>query len=161
MTIHVNDPREGQQGEGSRRSVRSRLSGSLYWDLPAKSLQFSLVWPNNPATGAPTISGTAQVVETLTADTSGIVDADGLTNASFSYQWLADNADIAGFRPQSGTEPPPVNEAAAGQGAETQRGPHTWTSRGRHRINTMATPVSWRPRSLSEDSFLETKPATQ
>ena len=52
--------------------------------------------PNSPATGAPSISGTAQVGETLTADTSGIADEDGLTNATFSYQWLADDADIAG-----------------------------------------------------------------
>ena len=51
---------------------------------------------NTPATGAPTVSGTAQVGETLTADTSGIADADGLTNATFTYQWLADDADIAG-----------------------------------------------------------------
>ena len=51
---------------------------------------------NSPATGAPTISGTAQVGETLTADTSGIADADGLANATFSYQWLADDADING-----------------------------------------------------------------
>ena len=52
--------------------------------------------PNNPATGAPTISGTAQVGETLTADTSGIEDADGLDNADFSYQWLAGDTDISG-----------------------------------------------------------------
>ena len=52
--------------------------------------------PNSPATGAPTISGTVQAGETLTADTSGITDADGLTNVSYSYQWLADDADIAG-----------------------------------------------------------------
>ena len=52
--------------------------------------------PNSPATGAPTISETAQVGETLTADTSGIADADGLTNVSFSYQWLADDTEIAG-----------------------------------------------------------------
>ena len=45
--------------------------------------------PNSPATGAPAISGTAQVGETLTADTSGIADADGLSAASFSYQWLS------------------------------------------------------------------------
>ena len=51
---------------------------------------------NSPATGAPTISGTAQVGETLSADKSGIADADGLKNATFSYQWLADNAAIAG-----------------------------------------------------------------
>ena len=37
---------------------------------------------NNPATGAPAISGTAQVGETLTADTSGITDVDGLDNAA-------------------------------------------------------------------------------
>ena len=49
---------------------------------------------NNPASGAPTISGTAQVGETLTADTSGIADEDGLDNAAFSYQWLADDAEI-------------------------------------------------------------------
>ena len=47
--------------------------------------------PNTPATGAPAISGTAQVGETLTADTSGIVDADGLTNVSFNYQWTSND----------------------------------------------------------------------
>ena len=52
--------------------------------------------PNSPAAGVPTISGTAQVGETLTANTSGIADADGLANATFSYQWLADDAEIAG-----------------------------------------------------------------
>ena len=50
---------------------------------------------NNPASGAPTISGTAQVGETLTSDRSEIADEDGLSNADFSYQWLADDADIA------------------------------------------------------------------
>ena len=52
--------------------------------------------PNSPATGLPTISGTAQVGETLTADTSAIADADGLVNASFGYQWVAGNTDISG-----------------------------------------------------------------
>ena len=51
---------------------------------------------NSPATGAPTISGTAQVGQTLTASTSGIADADGLTNVSYSYQWLADDTEIGG-----------------------------------------------------------------
>ena len=51
---------------------------------------------NTPATGTPTISGTAQVGETLTADTSGIEDADGLDDADFSYQWLAEDDAIAG-----------------------------------------------------------------
>ena len=56
--------------------------------------------PNTPATGLPTISGTAQVDQTLTADITGIADADGLTNVSYSYQWIrSDNgtdANIAG-----------------------------------------------------------------
>ena len=52
--------------------------------------------PNSPATGAPTINGTARVGETLTADTSGIADEDGLEDATFTYQWLADDADISG-----------------------------------------------------------------
>ena len=52
--------------------------------------------PNSPATGAPSISGTAQVGETLTAETSGIDDADGMSGAVFTYQWLANGADIAG-----------------------------------------------------------------
>ena len=51
---------------------------------------------NSPATGAPAVTGTAQVGETLTAETSGIADADGLDKASFSYQWLADGADLPG-----------------------------------------------------------------
>ena len=54
------------------------------------------VRPNSPATGAPTISGTAQVGETLTAGTSGVADADGLSNVQYEYQWLADDSDIAG-----------------------------------------------------------------
>ena len=52
--------------------------------------------PNSPATGAPTISGTIQVGETLTADTSGVSDADGLSSVQYEYQWLADDSDISG-----------------------------------------------------------------
>ena len=55
---------------------------------------------NTPATGLPTISGTAQVGEMLTADTTGIADADGLDNATYSYQWVANDGttdtDISG-----------------------------------------------------------------
>ena len=51
---------------------------------------------NTPATGAPTITGTAQVGDTLTASTSGIDDADGLDNVGYSYQWIAGTTDISG-----------------------------------------------------------------
>ena len=56
--------------------------------------------PNNSATGEPTISGTPRVNETLTADTSGINDDDGLTNQNFSYKWFrfdgTDETEITG-----------------------------------------------------------------
>ena len=54
---------------------------------------------NTAATGAPTITGTAQVGQTLTAVTTGIVDANGLTSPGYTYQWIRVNgteADIAG-----------------------------------------------------------------
>ena len=54
--------------------------------------------PNNPATGTPAISGTARVGELLTVDTAGIADADGLTNATFSYDWLADDGPLTHWR---------------------------------------------------------------
>ena len=52
--------------------------------------------PNREATGKPTIGGTPQVDQTLTADTSPIDDADGLTNVSYRYQWTAGGTDIEG-----------------------------------------------------------------
>ena len=52
--------------------------------------------PNNPATGAPSINGTPRVGETLTASTSAIADAEGLTNVSYRYQWVAGGSDIDG-----------------------------------------------------------------
>ena len=55
---------------------------------------------DTPATGLPVITGTARVGQTLTADTSGIADADGLDNVSFTYQWIRNDGntdtDIAG-----------------------------------------------------------------
>ena len=44
--------------------------------------------PNTSAMGRPTISGTVRVGEQLTADTTGIADADGLSNVCYSYQWV-------------------------------------------------------------------------
>ena len=66
---------------------------------------------NNPAAGAPTISGVAQVGRVLTASTAGISDADGKTRAengdpsyAYTYRWVrvdgVNETDIAG-----GTEP--------------------------------------------------------
>ena len=65
------------------------LSGGLELVVPGPP-------SNSAATGAPTIDDTAQVGGTLTANTTGIADADGLVNASFTYQWLADDTEISG-----------------------------------------------------------------
>ena len=46
---------------------------------------------NRVATGAPVITGTAQVGNSLTADTSNIADSDGLANVSYSYQWISNH----------------------------------------------------------------------
>ena len=56
--------------------------------------------PNSPATGAPAITGVARAGETLTATTGGISDADGLSGATFAFQWVSSadgtDSDIAG-----------------------------------------------------------------
>ncbi len=43
--------------------------------------------PNVSPAGLPVITGTTTVGETLTADTSGITDGNGLAGVSFTYQW--------------------------------------------------------------------------
>ena len=58
-------------------------SRTLYLGLPA----------NNPATGKPVISGTAEVGQMLTAVTSSIADADGLPS-SLAYQWVRVDAGV-------------------------------------------------------------------
>ena len=63
----------------------------LAWPLP--------VLAQNAPTGAPVIiAGDESLAagQTLSADISGIMDADGLSNPRFTYQWLADDADISG-----------------------------------------------------------------
>ena len=68
------------------------------WLILRDNYNLATATPNTPATGAPTISGTPQVGRTLTLDISAIADADGLTNASYTYlyQWIRNNAEIAG-----------------------------------------------------------------
>ena len=84
------------------KTVQVRVSFTDDWGhgetLTSAATDAVNVRPNTPATGAPTISGTAQEGETLAADTSGIADSDGLflTNATFSYQWVAGGSDIDG-----------------------------------------------------------------
>ena len=82
-----------EEGVEYKVRVRARYRGDQLiegqdkrWSTPWSDV--ASITTNNTATGAPTISGTAEVGQTLTADTSGIADDDGLTNASYSYQWV-------------------------------------------------------------------------
>ena len=60
--------------------------------------------PNSRVEGGPSIAGTAWVGETLTADTSGISDGNGLDEGSFAFRWVrvAPNDDETTIRGQTG-----------------------------------------------------------
>ena len=77
-----------ESDEGKVIRVRVTFTDDVGHEESLTSGATAEVAPNFPATGAPTITGTAEMGETLTADTSGIVDIDGLDNVSFSYQWI-------------------------------------------------------------------------
>ena len=68
---------EFQQTRGIQTGLGEHLTLGEDWDTDN---------PGHPA--RPPSAAAAQVGETLTADTSGITDADGLSNATFIYQWL-------------------------------------------------------------------------
>ena len=53
-----------------------------------------VVRANRLAKGAVSINGTVRAGRTLTADTTGIADEDGLDDVAYAYQWLAGDADI-------------------------------------------------------------------
>ena len=75
------------------------------WLILRDNYNLTTTTPNTPATGSPTISGTPEVGQTLTLDISSIADAEGLTNASYTYlyQWLGNDAEI----PKRRTPPTP------------------------------------------------------
>ena len=67
---------------------------------------------NTAPTGLPEIAGTAEVGGTLTASADDVEDADGLDNATFAWQWLAnDGAEDAELAGATGTtyEPGPAD----------------------------------------------------
>ena len=72
---------------------RLQRDGTDSWQANDWSLKLAVVAEaaNIPATGRPTISGTAQVGQTLTAATSAIADSDGL--GTFTFQWARFAAD--------------------------------------------------------------------
>ena len=93
-------------GEGRVYSWKVDWDGRLNWRT-GSSLRFwsgavhdvhitsSKAVTNTKATGRPVITGEAKIGETLRVDTSGIADANGLSNAEFKYQWTVIEADGA------------------------------------------------------------------
>ncbi len=68
------------------RSGSNWLSAGLSFKVQIRGTEAST---NTPATGKPTISDTApKVGDTLTADGSGISDADGPASPAFTWQWI-------------------------------------------------------------------------
>ena len=72
---------------------RHEREGTGSWGSSSWSLKIAVVAEarNLPATGRPTIFGTAQVGQTLTAATTDIADGDGL--GTFTFQWARFAAD--------------------------------------------------------------------
>ncbi|MCP4088156.1 MAG: hypothetical protein GY745_24395, partial [Actinomycetia bacterium] len=86
----------GDADVGTLISVEvSYTDGQGTGEGPLTSAQTAAVTNINDApVGIPTITGTVTEDQILTADTSGISDADGL--GAFSYQWLRDGVAIGG-----------------------------------------------------------------
>ena len=83
--------------------------------LPVYKIELTPAQPpvaNTAAMGEPTISGTPRVGQTLTAETSAISDADGLSNVSYNYQWNAnnENADTSLNGATASTHTPSVDD---------------------------------------------------
>ena len=84
------------------RSLGRHVLGSVLAGLAVLVIgapeQANAQTPNTPATGVPTITGTAQVGQTLTASPGTIADTDGLTTPNYTYQWIrvdgTDEADL-------------------------------------------------------------------
>ena len=75
-----------QAADGRRYDHQPALPGGT------DTTEITLRVENAPATGTPTISGTAWIGEVLSVSTTRVADADGLPSA-FTYQWVRVDAD--------------------------------------------------------------------
>uniref|UniRef100_UPI003B01CC86 putative Ig domain-containing protein n=1 Tax=Kiloniella sp. TaxID=1938587 RepID=UPI003B01CC86 len=81
--------------------VISVTDGIIATPVALPAFDIAVTNTNDAPVGLPTISGVPRVGEILTAETGAIADADGLTNATFTYQWLADGGTISGATAQT------------------------------------------------------------
>ncbi len=101
-----NEDANGADGWSIGNAAHSWSPGNRTWNTLSSgeairiAIKGTTAAANNAATGAPVITGTAQVGQTLTAVTSGIMDADGLTSPGYTYQWIrvdgSTESDISG-----------------------------------------------------------------
>ena len=105
-------------------------TGRYSWAIPAgfdwivgQDVRVSVELANFPAEGAPTISGTAQVDETLTAAIGDIADTDGLPAifpADYTFQWLRVDADGTSNETDIGTDSETYTPVAADVGKKVK-----------------------------------------
>ena len=76
--------------------------------------------PDATPGGLPTITGTAEVGETLSADTSGISDPNGLTNPQYSYQWIRIDGDSDTNIPDATGQTYTLTDDEAGKAVKVQ-----------------------------------------
>ena len=94
LRLHVCDGDYDFSTANNSQQNTTPWSTTLDWSPPVDTRTVYLSLPaNNAATGEPAITGTAQAGQELTADASPILDADGLTSVSYSYQWVRVDAD--------------------------------------------------------------------
>ncbi len=90
----VFDPTENQAAVGTATSTTITITVADAITDHSKNIVVDATSINDVATGQPVIAGVATQGQTLSANTSGIADADGL--GSFVYQWTRDGSVIAG-----------------------------------------------------------------
>ena len=105
FTLTASDAEDPGKADGwgianTRRSSLDGTWGAAVNNDSARIQVKGAIVPNRVATGAPAITGTAAVGETLTAATAGISDADGTTKAeagdtgyAYTYQWIRVDSD--------------------------------------------------------------------
>ena len=105
LTLTASDAEDPGKADGwgiansRRRSVDGTWGAAPNSNVIRIQVQGAIV-PNRVATGAPAITGTAAVGETLTAATADISDLDGTTKAeagdtgyAYTYQWIRVDSD--------------------------------------------------------------------
>ena len=88
--------RPGNDDVGTTTSIVIEVTDRIANPVELPPFDLEVINANDPPSGL-AISGTPREDQTLTADTSALVDIDGLPpESTFSYQWRADGVDIAG-----------------------------------------------------------------